>query len=236
MDTINTQTTQNSKAEETLRSDTLIMLQYAMNKGLEVPSGTTLHENDSIDKLIADYNALCKVIEPANIESIKYINAKLIQNGRLRKWYEIPVFKKCMFIAIVALIILIGVSLLEDVNIENQQKGLLNSHGMVLFVNLIFICSASLLGVMFYILKNLGQKIKQYTFLQVDALELDASIIIGVISGFVVSELFLFTIADLQNDYFAIQKMTLALLGGFSSDAIFSILQDIVKKFKNILS
>ena len=67
-------------------------------------------------------------------------------------------------------------------------------------------------------------------------IELNASILIGVISGFVISELFAYSLDNISSQYVEIRKMTLALLGGFSSDAIFSTLQGIVNKFKKLLS
>ena len=123
----------------------------------------------------------------------------------------------------------------SEVNTKNQEAGLLASHGWVLFYNLIFICSASLLGVMFYLLKTINDKIKDHTLLPVDEIEVNAVIIIGVISGFIIAELFKFD-GNAFSASIKTQKMTLALLGGFSSDAIFSILKGIVNKTKALFS
>ena len=125
--------------------------------------------------------------------------------------------------------------LLPSVNEKNQAAGILASSGMTLLYNLLFICSASLLGVMFYLLKTISDKIKNYTLLPVDAIEVNSTIIIGLISGFIISELFNFDIDTIASSI-EMQKMTLALLGGFSSDAIFSTLQAIVNKVKALFS
>ena len=153
----------------------------------------------------------------------------------LKKWYQVPVFTKCLVIAIFALILLMGVSLSPIVDEAHQAEGLLNSSGIPLLLNLLFICSASLLGVMFYLLKTISGKIKNYTLLPTDSLELNSTIIIGLISGFIIAELFSFTSTALTENI-EINKMTLALLGGFSSDAIFSILQGIVNKVKMLIA
>lgn len=224
-------TTENSAA---LKSDMKLMLQYATESGKELPTNLVLSTDDN-DTLIGNYNSLRKVITPATVESIRYINAEMLKKGSDSKWYQIPIFTKCVIIASIALLVLIGISLSPIVNETNQAKGLLESSGKTLLYNLIFICAASLLGVMFYLLKSFADKIRNYTLLPVHSIELNAAIIIGIISGFVISELFTFTLQNVGSQYVEIQKMTLALLGGFSSDAIFSILQGIVNKFKGLI-
>ena len=213
-----------------------LMMNYAISSGKEIPNTLVLSDDSSDSTLIDNYNALRKVIAPATVESIRYINSQMILRGKTRKWYLIPIFTKCVVIATIALIALILISLSGDVDEANQAKGLLNSSGTVLFKNLVFICAASLLGVMFYLLKTFGDKIRNYTLVPANSIELNASIIIGVISGFVISELFAYTLDNIGTQNVEIHKMTLALLGGFSSDAIFSTLQGIVNKFKKLVS
>ena len=182
------------------------------------------------------YNALIAAVAPATPASIQYINKNMTKHDKELKWYEFPILTKCLFIAAMALMALIGISLLPQVSVEAQAKGLLNSSGWVLFYNLIFVCSASLIGVMFYLLKTISTKIKNYTLSEVDAIEINGAILIGVISGFIIAELFTFTISQFAGDKIEIQKMTLALLGGFSSDAIFTIIQNFVNRIKSLFS
>ena len=208
------------------------ILQYAMRTGTVLPSSVHLTEA-KVD--IDTYNTLLHSIAPASPKSIKYIDENILGLDCTLKWYQVPLLRMCMIVTLVALIMLIGVSLSPDVNAENQAGGILATSGRILLINMIFVCSAALLGVMFFILKTINQKVKTYTLLPVDVIELNITIVIGVVSGFVVSELFLYTGATLGNEI-EMQKMTLALLGGFSSDAIFSILQGIVNKIKMLLS
>ncbi len=210
------------------------MLAFALRKGIQLPTnlaqanGTTLADESN---LIVTYNSLTTAITPANIESIRYINSKIISEGEGPKWFMIPIFTKCISIAIIALVSLISVSLLPEVNQTNQAKGVLESSGSVLLYNLVFVCSASLLGVMFFLLKTITDKIKEYSLAPIDGIEVNAHIIIGVISGFIIAELFNFNV-DTLGQYVEIRKMTLALLGGFSADAIFSVLKGIINKTK----
>jgi len=221
---------------KTVRDDIGLMMNYAINSGKELPNNISLSGKIDDATLIDNYNAIRKIIAPATVESIRYINSQMILRGDTRKWYQIPIFTKCVVIAGIALVALILMSLSKDVNEVNQAKGLLNSSGRILFYNLVFICAASLLGVMFYLLKTFGDKIRNYTLIPANSIELNASILIGVISGFVISELFAYSLENISTQYVEIRKMTLALLGGFSSDAIFSTLQGIVNKFKKLVS
>ncbi len=221
---------------DVLRLDLAVMFKYAVNTGKELPTNLTLSDDSDYATLISEYNALRKIIHPVTPESILYLNAELTHVGKDGKWYLIPIFTKCIVLAGIALLVLISVSMHPVVNEVNQQAGLLDSSGHTLLFNLLFICASSLLGVMFYLLKTVGEKIKTTTLLPHDNIELNASILIGVISGFIITELFTLTNDHLENNFLVIHKMTLALLGGFSSDAIFSILQGIVDKFRKMFS
>jgi len=221
---------------QVIKSDIGLMLNFAVNSGKELPAGINLQATSDEASLLADYNSLRKVIAPATVESIKFINSQMLLSGSTKKWYRIPIYSRCVIIAAIALVALILISLSPKVNEEAQSAGLLNASGLDLLYNLTFICAASLLGVMFYLLKTFGDKIRNYTLIPANSVELNASIIIGVISGFVISELFAYTTQSIGNQQIEIHKMTLALLGGFSSDAIFSTLQGVVNKFKQMVS
>ncbi len=221
---------------DVIKSDVDLMFKFAVNTGKHIPGNLKFDEEDNYENLIADYNTLLKVIEPVTPESILYLNAELTNIGKDGKWYLIPIYTKCIVLALLALGVLIFVAMHPLVNEVNQNSGLLDSTGYTLLLNLVFICAASLLGVMFYLLKTLGDKIKSTTLLPYDSIQLNASIIIGIISGFVVTELFTLNDNTIENNFLVIHKMTLALLGGFSSDAIFSILQSIVNKFRSMFA
>lgn len=220
--------------KEIIQQDLHTMIHYAAHRGIPIPSTITLNPVADNTTLISDYNTMLNAVKPATVQSIHYINHQILDSeGEDKKWYKTPIISKLLLIAAIALVTLIVISLSPDVNAKNQAQGLLASEGLVLLYNLIFICSASLLGVMFYLLKTISDKIKNYTLLPVDAIEVNATIIIGVISGFIVSELFTFN-ANALGGSIETQKMTLALLGGFSSDAMFSVLKGVVNKLKTL--
>lgn len=79
------------------------------------------------------------------------------------KWYQVPLLRKWMVVTLLVLILLIGVSLSPDVNVENQAGGILATTGRILLINMVFVCSAALQGGMFFILKTINQKVNAYT-------------------------------------------------------------------------
>lgn len=223
--------------KEIIQQDLHTMIHFAAHRGIPIPSTLTLAGTEADDStLISNYNTMLTAVKPANVQSIQYISHQILNNeGDDKKWYHTPIMSKLLIIAGIALVLLIGISLSPLVDAKNQAEGLLSSSGLTLLYNLLFICSASLLGVMFYLLKTISDKIKNYTLLPIDAIEVNSTILIGVISGFIISELFTFTPGAMGGSV-ETQKMTLALLGGFSSDAIFSILKGIVNKTKTLFS
>lgn len=241
MDTINTSSVNTDSTEMALAGEIKIILDYMYNKGIKLPetlspqsiTESTIDSNPT--SLISDYNALVTAILPCTPESIKYISVEF--NGKISdlKSWKIPIVKKYIFLSIFALIGLVVFSLMPNVTAENQEKGILALSGLPLLENLFVIFFASLLGVMFFVLKSIKDKIDDFTLVSVDIFSYNISIMIGIVAGFIISELFTFT-SSIMGSSIEIHKMTLALLGGFASDAIFSILQNIVNKIKTLFA
>lgn len=241
MDPVTNTSPVSNESENNLFDEIQIMLDFVYTKGIKLPDNisTPSLTNDKTNinavALASDYNALVAAIVPSTPESIKYIGNEFTGNISAVKSWKIPAVKKYIVITILALIGLIGFSLMPDVNAENQEKGILALSGIPLLVNLSVIFFAALLGVMFYILKTIKDKIDNFTLDGVDIFSYNISIIIGIVSGFIISELFTFA-TPVINSSIEIHKMTMALLGGFASDAIFSILQNLVNKIKSLLA
>ncbi|HMR88013.1 MAG TPA: hypothetical protein PKD51_07660 [Saprospiraceae bacterium] len=241
MDTADNSTPNKTIPTNNLLAEIKVILDFMYHKGIKLPdnlSTQSLTENDTDinpTSLTADYNAVIAAILPSTPESIEFIGNEF--EGKiadLRSW-KIPVVKKYIALSIVALIGLICFSLMPNVTAENQEKGILALQGFPLLENLGVILFASLLGVMFFVLKTIKDKIDDFTLVPVDIFSFNISIMIGIVSGFIISELFTFT-TTIMGSSVEVHKMTLALLGGFASDAIFSILQNIVNKVKTLFA
>lgn len=237
IDTNNKIDSLNESSIEKVMSDYDIMLNFAVKRGVILPKQLILESsNQDNDQLVTNYNDLSRAILPSTAESITYINNYIFRNGTKKKWYQIPIYSKNLFLSFIALISVIVISLSNVINHNSLDQGILNSGGITLLINLLFICSFALLGVMFYTIKSINDKIKSYSLTEIDVLTLNSSIFIGVISGFIISEVFSSFIITGMDESVVITKMTLAILGGFSADAIFSMLQGFVNKIKALFT
>ena len=110
----------------------------------------------------------------------------------------------------------------------------MDNNGLSLLLNLTFLCSISGLGVAFYLLKNVSNSIQKGTLVPEDAIYYTALIFLGIIAGIILSEII--SLYTTSSDINLFNKSILALIGGFSSDAIFSVLQSLVTKVKQLFS
>lgn len=231
-------TTSSTTDDQNLSLEIQEILRFIFFKGIKLPESISIQtiqnkDMENNNQIVSDYNALVTSILPSTPESIQFIGKEFMGDYSLVKSWKIPAVQKYILISLGALLGLVALSLFPDVSDANQEKGILFLSGLPLLENLFVIFFASLLGVMFYILKTIKDKIDNFTLTKVDIFSFNISIMIGVVAGFIISELFTFTTTILGSSI-EIHKMTLALLGGFASDAIFTILQNAINKIKSL--
>ena len=100
-------------------------------------------------------------------------------------------------------------------------------------LNLGYLAAVSGLGVLFYLLKDVSTSIKNGTLVPEDSISYMSQILLGIIAGLIMSEILSLYLKD-PDEINLFNKSILALIGGFSSDAIFSILQGLINKIKGI--
>lgn len=110
----------------------------------------------------------------------------------------------------------------------------MNSSGTILVLNLSYLAAVSGLGVLFYLLKEVSTSLKKATLVPEDSIAYMSQILLGIMAGLIMSEILAPYVVDPQSQVSMFNKSVLALIGGFSSDAIFSILQGIINKIKSI--
>ena len=138
-----------------------------------------------------------------------------------------------MIIAVLAIISLIVSGLSADVNKETLSQGILNNSGFPLLKNLIFLCSGSVIGAVFFILSKLTKEVKQASLSVNDSTYYWAMLIMGMLSGLIMSEMIVLN-EGIDNQSVEMNRLIFALLGGFSSETVFSILQGIMAKIKAV--
>jgi len=210
------------------------MLSYAIYNGIIINTEVnSLIESKSLNDLINAHNILVKNIAPATPKSIEYTK-KLRSEGQNKPIFsKLPLVRNLIFLTLLFLALFIVTALSPDVNNTSLNKGLMNNSGLPLLLNLSFLASVAGLGVVFYLLKQVSDSIKESTMVLEESISYIAQIILGIIAGLIMSEIISFYSTKPENiDLF--NKGALALIGGFSSEAIFSILQGIINKIKSI--
>ena len=210
------------------------MLSYAVRNGIIINTElNTLIQNSSVDDLINAHNLLCKNIAPATPKSIVYTKEMYTNSKKKSFLNKLPLVRNLVLLALFFLAAFIITGLSPEVNNDSLDKGILNNNGLSLLLNLTFLASISGLGVLFYLLKDVSSAVKRATLVPEDSIYYVALIVLGVIAGLIMSEIISFYTSDPEGINL-FNKSILALIGGFSSDAIFSVLQGIIDKIKAI--
>lgn len=210
------------------------MLSFAVYNGIIVNTEVnTLIQNSSIDDLINAHNLLCKNVAPATPKSIRF-SKKLHQDGSHKSVFnKLPLLRNLILLAVFFLVAFIITAMSKDVNNNSLDKGLMENSGLPLLLNIIYLGAVAGLGVLFFLLKDVSNSLKKGTLIPENTISYVSQIILGIISGLIISEIISFYTTDPQQINL-FNKSILALVGGFSSDAIFSILQGIINRIKAI--
>lgn len=219
-----------------LSSDVNCMLGYASRNGIPIDTNLLgLIENSSVEDLVNAHNLLVKNVAPATPKSIRYTRGLYTEDKDKSIFTKLPLVRNLIVLAIVFLGFFIATALSPQVNNNSLDKGVLDNDGLNLLLNLGFLASISGLGVAFYLLKTVSSSIKRGMLIPEDSIYYIALIVLGVIAGLLVSEIIGVPSGGADNVNL-FDKSVLALLGGFSSDAIFTVLQSIIERLKALFS
>lgn len=208
------------------------MLSFAIYNGIIINTEiNSLIQNSSVDDLINAHNLLAKNIYPATPKSIEYTKKLRSSEEGRAMFSQLPLVRNLIILSIVFVVLFVVSGLSPKVNNNSLNEGIMNNNGLSLLLNLAFLSSVSGMGVLFFLLKKVSDSIKNSTLVAEEFISYVAQIILGIIAGLIMSEIISFYSTDPKNiNLFS--KSLLALIGGFSSDAIFSVLQGIIDKIK----
>lgn len=210
------------------------MLSFAVYNGIIINTEVNaLIQNSNVDDLINAHNLLCKNIAPATPKSIEYTK-KLHEKGQDKTFFsKLPLVRNLILLAIFFLAVFIFTGQTKEVSNESLDQGMMANNGINLLLNLGYLASVSGLGVLFSILKRVSASVLNGTLVPEETMEYAAQIVLGIIAGLLMSEVISFYTTDAEAINL-FNKSVLALIGGFSSEAIFSILQGVIDRVKNI--
>ncbi len=224
------------EAIQDISSDINVMLGYASRNAIALDTNLMgLIEDSSVDDLINAHNLLVKNIAPATPKSIRYTRALYNEDKDVSIFRKLPLVRNLILLALFFLVLFVATALTPQVNNQSLDQGVLKNNGINLLLNLGFLASISGLGVTFYLLKTVSSSVKNGTLIPEDSIYYIALIVLGVIAGLLVSEIIVVPEGSADN-VSLFGKTVLALLGGFSSDAIFTILQSIIERLKALFS
>lgn len=210
------------------------MLSFAIYNGITVNTEVNaLIQNSNVDDLINAHNLLCKNIAPATPKSILYTKKLHQESNNKSIFRKLPLLRNLILLALLFLIAFIATGMSTEVNNDSLDKGIMNNSGLPLLLNIIFLSSVAGLGVLFFLLKEVSESLKTGTLIPENSISYLSQIILGIIAGLIMSEIISFYVND-PKEINLFNKSVLALIGGFSSDAIFSILQGVINKVKSI--
>lgn len=211
------------------------MLAFAMGNGKVINTELNpLIESNNLDDLINAHNILAKNIAPATPKSIKYLKKLNTSDNSVNIFSKLPIIRNLIILALIFLALFIGTSLSNQVDNASLAKGVLENHGTSLLLNLLFLCATSGLGVIFYLLKSVSEGIQKGTLMPEQSIYYVGLIVLGIMSGLILSEVVATYNGGKSLTVF--NSCVLALVGGFSSDAIFSVLQGIINKIKAVFT
>ena len=212
------------------------MLRYAYSSGLKVPpSAAEVYETVAqkvqrekagseqlspadIKKLSRVHSKLALVVAPANPRSIL-----LVQNHRSRSgtWLvTLPLVRNLMIAAFACLIFFVLTGLSPYVN---QSSGdMLNSSGYELLVNQVHFLAAAGMGAAFFALFRINRYVANTTFDPKYEASYWVRFSLGLISGPILGNL-----VD-EGVVQGLGRSTLAMLGGFSAEAVYQVLNRLV--------
>lgn len=217
-----------------LSRDVNIMLSFAAKNGITINTEVNpLIQNSSIDDLIHAYNLLCINVTPATPKSIENTRKININGDNKSLFNRIPLVRNLILLTILFLISYISFGYFPEVNNNSMNKGVMSNSGKSLLLNLGYLASISGLGVLFHLLKKISVSVEKSTLVPEESINYIAQILLGIIAGLLLSEILASFISD-PNDINLFNKSILALIGGFSSDAIFSILEGLITRIKSI--
>jgi hypothetical protein len=198
--------------------------------------------NIDLAQIIVIHNDLAGKVGPATPGAILLIESELKKASRWRFYFglrflgPVRIVRAMMGVSIIMLLLFLGISLFQEINLDNLALGLYDLHGKVLAYNLLFLLASAGIGASFAALFELRSYITSRTYDTVYATDYWIRFILGLVSGLILAELV--PVQDMieSKSYIGdMAKPVLAMLGGFSVQAVYRILQRIVQTLETLV-
>lgn len=234
---------------ETLIAECSAMIKYSLARGLNIsPDLVALFEEFSPDKttqgasantpppnisrLVGLYEELCKIVEPSTPRSIYLLEKEIAKKSHFKFIGNIPLIRRMWFISIFSLIIFIALSLSPHIDAKPENWDPFKSFGIDLLIRELFLLTAASVGVTFSNLYKAKHIIDEGAFTSTTESLYWTQYILGILSGFLLANMIPIE-RSIQSDF---GKPLLAILGGFSADVVYQILNRFVEAVKSLVN
>lgn len=220
--------------------ENLAMVKFLADEGKSIPKLAskllTVSESEnkeeclSNDEILHLHKQLSHRVLPAKPNTILLLYKESKNKSRLQFLGPVPLVRQFMSVTLFCLVAFISLGVSKNVNREILSAGLLNTHGLVLLENLIFLLAAAALGACF---SGLFQ-INKYISLGIYDPKFESSywirLLLGLVAGLMLAVVI--PVSKYVNTEGAnlnyISVPLLAMLGGFSASLVYRILTRLV--------
>jgi hypothetical protein len=221
-------------------NENLAMIKFLAGEGKSIPKLAskilTVSESKNQEECLSNnemlhlHKQLSHKILPAKPNTILLLHKESKNKSRFRFLGPVPLVRQFMSVTLLCLLLFISLGVSKNVNREILSAGLLNSHGLVLLENLIFLLAAAALGGCF---SELFQ-INKYISLGIYDPKFESSywirLLLGIVAGLMLAVII--PVSKYVNPEEAslnyVSVPLLAMLGGFSASLVYRILTRLV--------
>lgn len=233
------------------------MAEYALANGCKVPASVIraiesfaipgeedieeeakVNQQKDIEELVTAHGILVKLVEPAKPKTILLLDMEQKAKGFLKFLGPVALIRQMMIAAILSLTFFVMLAMTEEVSVNSGN--IMSQFGPKLLINLLFYLAAAGLGASFAGLYKANAYITKGTFDPTYHASYWIRFFLGLIAGLVLAIM-------VSEDYFnknvsgdvafleqGIVRPMLAMLGGFSADLTYTILNRLVETFQSL--
>lgn len=240
-----------------LEKECQAMALHAFSKGMEVPAGVmrSLSEQTQVDKherklesLAKIHSKLAQVVAPSKPETITLMAQERDRKPLFLFLGSVPLIRRMMMVAILSLVALIGLSLSPYIDNSNMEASMFDMEGLqLLYVQSILMSSAAI-GASFAALFKANSYVTAAIYDPKYESSYWVRFVVGLISGIILTQLIpinINAVADAAGNSIGTEsagmslaaiRITMALVGGFSANLVYTILDRIVETVQSFIS
>lgn len=240
---------------QSIEKECQAMANHAFNKGLMVSVSTlsTLEKMSHNQEVCAEeltkmHNELSELVSPAKPETIVLMSQEKDKGSIFLFLGRVPLIRRMMLVAITSLTILIALSLSQHINNENMVTSMFDMEGTrLLYVQTILLASAAI-GASFSALFKANSYVTAGVYDPKYESSYWVRFVVGLIAGIILTQLIpinLDAVAKVASEAsgtsasgvsHAAIRITMALVGGFSANLVYKILDRIVETVQSFIS